>query len=106
MRVCYTDPMVDFFKSIPHKFSAQEKALIEKAINFATIAHGEQKRKGGEPFVTHPIAAATILGQIFPDTATICATILHDITEDTETTDATIKKEFGAEIASLVDGVT
>lgn len=98
--------MADFFKSIPHKFSAQEKALIEKAIDFATKAHGEQKRKSGEAFVSHPLSAAIILGRIFPDTATICATILHDITEDTETTHGAIKKEFGEEIASLVDGVT
>jgi guanosine-3',5'-bis(diphosphate) 3'-pyrophosphohydrolase len=98
--------MTDFFKSIPHKFSPEEKSLISKAIGFATSAHGEQKRKSGEPFVTHPISAAIILGKIFPDTATICATILHDITEDTNTTDENLKNEFGPEIASLVDGVT
>jgi GTP diphosphokinase / guanosine-3',5'-bis(diphosphate) 3'-diphosphatase len=98
--------MSDFFKSIPHQFKPDEKALIQKALDFATAAHGEQKRKSGEPFVTHPISAATLLGQIFPDAATICATILHDITEDTATTDELVKKEFGEEIASLVDGVT
>lgn len=98
--------MQDFFKSVPHKFNDQDKALIQKAVNFATKAHEGQKRKSGEPFVNHPKAAATILGQIFPDTATICATILHDITEDTNTTDENLKQEFGDEIASLVDGVT
>ncbi len=106
MRVCYTAYMSDFFKSIPHKFSSQEKALISKALDFATRAHGEQKRKSGEPFISHPISAAIILGRIFPDTATIAATILHDITEDTETSHQTIQKEFGDEIAVLVDGVT
>lgn len=98
--------MSDFFKSIPHTFKPEEKALIQKAIDFATAAHGQQKRRSGEPFVTHPLTAATILGRIFPDTATICATILHDITEDTETTDETVAIEFSLEIASLVDGVT
>lgn len=98
--------MQDFFKSIPHKFTADEKALIQKALDFATVAHKGQKRKSGEPFHTHPKSAAIILGQIFPDPATICATILHDITEDTNTTDETLRKEFGDEIASLVDGVT
>ncbi len=98
--------MPDFFKSIPHNFSAKDKALIEKALEFATIAHKDQKRKSGEPFVMHPISAAIILGQIFPDTATICGTLLHDITEDTNTTDENLKLEFGDEIASLVDGVT
>lgn len=98
--------MPDFFKSIPHNFSAKDRALIEKALEFATIAHKNQKRKSGEPFVMHPISAAIILGQIFPDTATICGTLLHDITEDTNTTDENLKLEFGDEIASLVDGVT
>lgn len=98
--------MSNFFKSIPHNFQPEEKVLIEKALNFAKKAHGDQKRKSGEDFVTHPISAAIILGQIFPDTATICATILHDITEDTATTDKTLRQEFGNEIASLVDGVT
>lgn len=104
--LCYTGYMSDFFKAIPHKFKPEDKAKIEKAIVFATAAHGSQLRKSGEPFVTHPVAAATILGRIFPDTATICATILHDITEDTPTSADTLKKEFGAEIATLVDGVT
>ncbi len=98
--------MTDFFKSIPHKFSAEERALIEKAMDFAAEAHKDQKRKSGENFVNHPISAAIILGQIFPDTATICATILHDITEDTDTTDAKLKETFGDEVAALVDGVT
>lgn len=98
--------MADFFKSIPHTFTAPEKALIQKAINFATAAHKGQKRKSGEPFVTHPLSAAIILGQIFPDPTAITATILHDITEDTNTSDEMLTKEFSPEIAALVDGVT
>lgn len=98
--------MQEFLKSIPHKFNDKQKELIQKALNFATAAHKGQKRKSGEAFVEHPKTAAIILGQIFPDTATICATILHDITEDTNTTDEDLRKEFGDEIASLVDGVT
>ncbi len=98
--------MEDLFKSIPHKFKPQDKALIQRAIDFATTAHGEQTRKSGEPFVYHPVTAAILLGQIFPDVSTICATILHDITEDTGTTNEELVKEFGQEIADLVDGVT
>lgn len=98
--------MEDFYKLIPHKFKANEKALIDKAIIFARKAHKGQKRMSGEDFVSHPMTAATILGQIFPDPATICATILHDITEDTETNHEKIIEEFGEEIANLVDGVT
>lgn len=98
--------MQDYFKSIPHKFTGKEKTLIQKAIEFAKLAHQGQKRKSGEDFIEHPISAAIILGQIFPDTATICATILHDITEDTQTSHEQLVKEFGEEIAHLVDGVT
>ncbi len=98
--------MEDLFKSIPHKFKPQDNALIQRAIDFATRAHGEQTRKSGEPFVYHPVNAAIILGKIFPDVSTICATILHDITEDTKTTHEQLIKEFGSEIAGLVDGVT
>lgn len=98
--------MKNFLKSIPHEFKPQEIGLLEHALEFARKAHGGQKRKSGEDFVTHPVAAATILGQIFPDTATICAAFLHDITEDTDTTLEDLKNEFGEEIANLVDGVT
>jgi len=98
--------MNEFFKSIPLKFNAKDQSVIEHALEFARKAHIGQKRKSGEDFVHHPMAAASILGQIFPDTATIIATILHDITEDTETSHEDIQEEFGKEIAELVDGVT
>lgn len=98
--------MEQFLKSIPHKFSKHDEALLGKALAFARKAHGEQKRKSGEPFVLHPISAAIILGQIFPDTETIVATLLHDIPEDTEVKLEEIEKEFGKDIAHLVDGVT
>ncbi len=98
--------MKDFLKSIPHKFTQEERSLLEKALAFARAAHDGQKRKSGEDFATHPTEAAVILGQIFPDTTTIAATLLHDIPEDTKTSLEEIKKEFGQEIAQLVDGVT
>ena len=102
----YTKTMENFLKAIPHTFNHEERLLIGKALVFATKAHGEQKRRSGEPYITHPVAASTILGQIFPDTSSIVATLLHDITEDTEIKQEEVKKEFGEEIAHLVDGVT
>lgn len=102
----YNENMKDFIKSIPHKFSRDEHDLLHRALNFARAAHDGQKRKSGEDFASHPTAAAVILGQIFPDTTTIVATLLHDIPEDTKITLEPIKKEFGQEIANLVDGVT
>lgn len=102
----YNTAMIDFFKSVPHKFSDADKALIKKAIVFAEKAHKGQKRMSGEPYINHPLSAAIILTQIFPDTATICATILHDITEDTTVSTEQLETEFGEEITQLVDGVT
>jgi len=98
--------MEDFLKSIPHNFPQKEVDLIKKALKFATKAHEGQMRKNSEPYITHPVAAAVILGHVFPDTASITATLLHDITEDTQVTHEELEKEFGEEIARLVDGVT
>lgn len=95
-----------FIRSIPHKFSDAEKALLNKALSFATKAHDGQTRKSGEDYITHPIQAALILAKIFPDPSALAATLLHDATEDTELTLEEIKKEFGEHIAQLVDGVS
>jgi GTP diphosphokinase / guanosine-3',5'-bis(diphosphate) 3'-diphosphatase len=98
--------MKTLLKSIPHKFTHTEEALIEKALLYATKAHDGQKRKSGEDYVTHTIESAIILGQLFPDAITIAATLLHDVPEDTKYTCEDVGKEFGGEIAKLVDGVT
>lgn len=98
--------MESFLKSIPHNFSSVEQKLLARALEVARKAHDGQKRKSGEDYVTHPEGAAIILGQIFPDVTTLTATILHDVPEDTKVTLDEIKKEFGEEIAKLVDGVT
>ncbi len=94
------------FKSIPHNFKEKEKAQLNKALVFATRAHHGQARKSGETYIDHPIAAAVILGKIFPDIPTLIATLLHDVPENTTVTLDTIAKTFGKEIAELVDGVT
>ncbi len=98
--------MDDFLKSIPHKFSAEETKLLKRAFELSRQAHTGQKRKSGENYFTHPMGAAIILGQIFPDATTLAATLLHDVSEDTKITLEDIKKDFGAEISRLVDGVT
>ncbi|MGI6453498.1 MAG: RelA/SpoT family protein [Syntrophomonadaceae bacterium] len=81
-------------------------ALINKAYNFAQAAHAGKTRLSGEPYITHPLEVAKILTEIEMDTASICAALLHDVIEDTNITYLTILKEFGEEIALLVDGVT
>ncbi|MBI2764247.1 MAG: bifunctional (p)ppGpp synthetase/guanosine-3',5'-bis(diphosphate) 3'-pyrophosphohydrolase [Chloroflexi bacterium] len=79
---------------------------IEAAVAFAVEAHGSQSRASGEPYVTHPIAAAEILAELGVDPAAIQAAVLHDVPEDTEYELADIEERFGQEVAHLVDGVT
>ena len=81
-------------------------SLIARAYVFAEKAHKGQLRKSGEPYFVHPLAAAEILHEWHLDDATIAAGLLHDTVEDTGVPLETIKKEFGDEVAFLVDGVT
>lgn len=81
-------------------------AQITDACHFADKAHIKDKRKSGEPYVTHPIAVANILAEYEADADTIIAAILHDTIEDTPVTKANITKEFNSTVADLVDGVT
>ena len=79
---------------------------IEKAYQFAFEAHKEQKRKSGEPYIIHPLCVAIILADLELDKETIIGGLLHDVVEDTKYTDEEITREFGADVALLVDGVT
>ncbi|MEA4925601.1 MAG: bifunctional (p)ppGpp synthetase/guanosine-3',5'-bis(diphosphate) 3'-pyrophosphohydrolase [Syntrophomonadaceae bacterium] len=80
--------------------------MIAKAYNYAVIAHGDQKRISGEPYIIHPVEVALILTEIEMDSASICAALLHDVIEDTHFNYQDLEAEFGEEIARLVDGVT
>lgn len=77
--------------------------LILKAYNFAKQNHAEQKRLSGEDYIIHPLNVANILSEIHLDDETICAAILHDLVEDTIVTKENLEKEFGIEIAEMVD---
>jgi guanosine-3',5'-bis(diphosphate) 3'-pyrophosphohydrolase len=81
-------------------------ALIEKAYKFSERAHEGQFRRSGEPYVTHPLGVAAILGELRLDTATIITGLLHDTVEDTHATLEDVEREFGKTVAELVDGVT
>lgn len=83
-----------------------ELRAIKKALQFANEAHAVQKRESGELFITHPLGVVDILLSMKADTATICAGLLHDVVEDTPYSLEDLTKEFGEEIASLVEGVT
>ena len=79
---------------------------LTKAFDFAVKAHKNQKRKSGDPYVIHPVAVANILSDLRLDSATIVTGLLHDTIEDTNATYEVVLKEFGKEVADLVDGVT
>jgi GTP pyrophosphokinase len=79
---------------------------VERAFDFAVVAHGDQRRATGEAYVTHPIAAAQTLAEMALDPASIEAALLHDVPEDTDQSLTDIEEHFGPEVAHLVDGVT
>ena len=81
-------------------------ALIERAYTAAERAHSGQKRKSGEPYITHPVAVAQILADLGIGPKTLAAALLHDTVEDTEYTLEMVRRDFGDEVAMLVDGVT
>jgi GTP pyrophosphokinase len=82
------------------------EGLVKRAYEFARRAHAGQRRKSGEPYINHPLAAAKTIHEWGLDETIIAATLLHDVTEDTAKTSDDIKKEFGEEIAFLVEGVS
>ena len=81
--------------------------IIERAFNFAKLAHKGVRRRSGEPYILHPIAVAKIASQeIGLGSTSICAALLHDVVEDTEYTVEDIESQFGPKIAELVSGLT
>ena len=81
-------------------------SMVEKAYRVANEMHGGQKRASGEPFVTHPIEVAKIIADMELDLESVTAALLHDVVEDTDYTKEDVKREFNANVALLVDGVT
>src|ERR671920_482615 len=79
---------------------------LQRAFDVAARWHSGQYRKSGDPYITHPLAVATILANLGMDTTTLVAALLHDTIEDTEYGLDAVRQEFGGEVALLVDGVT
>lgn len=96
----------DLIRSIRKYHPSDDISLVEKAYRLASDAHKEQKRKSGEPYIIHPLCVAIILADLELDKETIVAGILHDVVEDTVFTLEEVERDFGAEVALLVDGVT
>ncbi len=96
----------DLIKCVQKYHPSDDISMIEKAYNIANEAHKNQFRKSGEPYIVHPLNVAIILADLELDKETIVAGILHDVVEDTVMTDEDLKREFGEDVALLVDGVT
>ena len=80
--------------------------FIQKAYEYAAIAHEGQKRLSGEPFIRHPLETALYLADLNMDATTLAAALLHDVMEDCDVTREELEREFNKEVAALVDGVT
>ncbi len=93
-------------KTVRNTHPKADLRLIERAYDVAAHFHRHQKRKSGDPYITHPLAVATILAELGMNTETLCAALLHDTVEDTPYTLEELRDDFGDEIAALVDGVT
>jgi GTP diphosphokinase / guanosine-3',5'-bis(diphosphate) 3'-diphosphatase len=97
------EPMLRTVRSTHPK---ADLSVIERAYATAERAHEGQLRKSGDPYITHPLAVTTILAELGMDPATLAAALLHDTVEDTEYRLEALTRDFGDEIAMLVDGVT
>ncbi len=91
---------------LPKSLAPQDRDLIERAYRVADLAHEGQQRASGESYMYHPLAVAGILAEINLDATTLAAALLHDVAEDTAYTIDMIQRDFGPEVAKLVDGVT
>ena len=96
----------DLIKKVKNYNKFLNPETLSKAYKFAVNAHKNQKRDSGDPYLSHPVAVADILSDLKLDSATIATGLLHDTIEDTKATYKAVEKEFGKEVADLVDGVT
>ncbi|MFE7172827.1 GTP pyrophosphokinase [Streptomyces sp. NPDC057616] len=100
------EPLLRIVRSNDPKIETATLRQIEKAYQVAERWHRGQKRKSGDPYITHPLAVTTILAELGMDPATLMAGLLHDTVEDTEYGLEQLRRDFGDAVALLVDGVT
>ncbi len=100
------DELFQVLSSYRRRHPKANTALMAKAYEVARVAHQSQTRKSGEGYINHPLAVAKIVADIGLDDTTIAAALLHDAVEDTEITVSDVDREFGPEVAAIVDGVT
>lgn len=96
----------DILEKVSPHYSEKEIAVLQKAYVFAARAHKGQLRRSGEPYLSHPLEATSMLADMNLDRTTLVAGLLHDVLEDTDVTLAEIRESFGKDVAGLVEGVT
>jgi GTP pyrophosphokinase len=101
-----TPDATQFFKQINSYLSVEDRVRVQEAFALARREHGDQRRKSGELFFTHPLTVAHYLAEYRLDASALAAALLHDIAEDTRVSIPEIEAEFGSEVARLVDAVT
>ncbi|WP_121192997.1 RelA/SpoT family protein [Motilibacter peucedani] len=102
-----TNPVLEpLFRTVLATHPKADLRDLERAYEVAERCHRGQRRRSGDPYITHPLAVATILAELGMTTPTLCAALLHDTVEDTDYTLEQVSSDFGPEIAGLVDGVT
>src|SRR5271169_6284614 len=98
--------IAEFTRHLGHYLPAPDVALVERAFAFSESAHQGQFRKSGVPYISHPLAVASILSQWRLDAQGLAAALLHDVMEDTAVTKIEIESSFGKPVADMVDGVS
>ncbi|WP_129359501.1 RelA/SpoT family protein [Rothia uropygioeca] len=98
--------LVPLLRTVKANNPQEDFSTIERAFAVADKHHTGQKRKSGDPYITHPVAVTTILAELGASGATLIAGLLHDTVEDTEYSLEELTADFGEEVAELVDGVT
>ena len=96
----------ELMDSLPESYTSADHEMVLRAYRVADEAHRGQTRASGEPYISHCLAVASILAELYVPPAVIAAGLMHDVVEDTEVTLNDIQRDFGEEIARLVDGVT
>jgi guanosine-3',5'-bis(diphosphate) 3'-pyrophosphohydrolase len=98
--------IAEFTRHLGNYLPAPDVALVSRAFEFSESAHRGQFRKSGEPYITHPLAVATILSQWRLDAQGLAAALLHDVMEDTSVSKSELESKFGKPVADMVDGVS
>lgn len=102
----YSNELAELIKTVKANHPKSDLTVIDRAFAAADLAHTGQVRKSGEPYITHPLAVAQILAELGIGPITIAAALLHDTVEDTAYSLDMVTRDFGEEVAMLVDGVT